>query len=99
METLEMQASWNCFNHYVVWGVWAGPESQKAKFLACLSSWCAPFFLCGSFEEISETTYALVVHVMGNQVVSVTVADNQSLDIARNTNSASSTLQVRHCKS
>jgi hypothetical protein len=49
-----------------------------------------------SFEEISETTYALVVHVMGNQVVSVTVADNQSLDIARNTNSASSTLQVRH---
>ncbi|CAM6012995.1 unnamed protein product [Sphagnum balticum] len=49
-----------------------------------------------SFEEISETTYALVVHVMGNQVVSVTVADNQSLDIAGNTNSASSTLQVRH---
>lgn len=56
------------------------------------------FCIC-SFKEISKTTYALVLYAIDNNVISVAVADNQTLDVAGNSNIASSVLQVRHCKS
>lgn len=52
-----------------------------------------------SFKEIDKSTYTLEVKAMDDKLVTVTVPENQSSDIAGNYNLASSSIQVRHCTS
>jgi len=54
METLEMQAFWNYFNHYVVWGVWAGPDSQKQIFLLACHPDVHPFFFVAVLKRFQR---------------------------------------------
>jgi hypothetical protein len=52
--------------------------------------------LYDSFKEVSETTYALEVYIVDNNLMTVVVPENQAMDIAGNSNLASPILQVRH---
>ncbi|KAG0558527.1 hypothetical protein KC19_10G034900 [Ceratodon purpureus] len=49
-----------------------------------------------SFKEIDKSTYTLEVKAMDNKLVSLTVLENQTSDVAGNYNLASSSMQVRH---
>ena len=52
-----------------------------------------------SFTEIDRSTYSLEVMAMNNDLVTVTVPENSTFDVAGNSNLGSSSAQVRHCKS
>lgn len=52
-----------------------------------------------SFKEIDKSTYTLEVKAMDGKLVTVTVPENQTLDVAGNSNLASSSIQVRNCRS
>jgi hypothetical protein len=52
-----------------------------------------------SFREIAKTTYALVVYAMDSSTVGISVAEDQTLNVAGNSNVASSVLQIKHCES
>jgi hypothetical protein len=51
-----------------------------------------------SFNEVSKTTYALVVSILEGSTAKISVAENRTLDVAGNPNVASVVLQVTHCK-
>lgn len=52
-----------------------------------------------SFTEIDRSTYSLEVTAADNNLVTVNVRENSSVDVAGNPNLGSSSTQVRHCKS
>ncbi|KAG0609988.1 hypothetical protein M758_7G030200 [Ceratodon purpureus] len=49
-----------------------------------------------SFTEIDRSTYSLEVMAMNNDLVTVTVPENSTFDVAGNSNLGSSSAQVRH---
>lgn len=51
-----------------------------------------------SFNEVSKTTYALVVSILEGDTAKISVPENRTLDVAGNPNAASVVLQVKHCK-
>jgi hypothetical protein len=52
-----------------------------------------------SFTEIDSSTYSLKVTAVNNNLVTVTVPENSTFDVAGNPNLGTSSAQVRHCKS
>lgn len=54
-------------------------------------------FLRSSFREMGRNTYSLEVQAE-HKVVSVSVPENVTVDVAGNRNLASNVLQVWHCK-
>lgn len=50
-----------------------------------------------SFKEIDKSTYILEVTAIDNELVTVSVPENQTVDVAGNYNLASPISQVRHC--
>ena len=52
-----------------------------------------------SFTEIDRSIYSLEVRAVNNEVVTVTVPENFTVEVAGNPNLGSNSAQVRHCKS
>ena len=52
-----------------------------------------------NFTEIDRSIYSLEVRAEANGLVTVTVPENSTVDVAGNPNLGSNSAQVRHCKS
>ncbi|CAK9863574.1 unnamed protein product [Sphagnum jensenii] len=84
------------------------PAKTKSHYIPVVIQFTEPVFLFNSsgvmilggnltsFKEVSETTYALEVYIVDNNLMTVVVPENQAMDIAGNSNLASPVLQVRH---